>query len=197
MNTGLVNDLYKKKWVVYAKRPFGGPQSVIEYLGRYIHPVRSSRISVSMPFCFSTSNGASKVAISNHRIKQFENGKVTFSYKDYRHGSVNKEMTLEATEFIRRFSMHILPKGLVRIRHYGILSSTSKASSIVIIREQLPAITRANRADRPDRPAQKIYNPARCPCCKKDTMQTMLRFNRRGPPPDWEQIARQLLECVS
>lgn len=172
INPGLIDALYKRDWVVYAKRPFSGPESVIEYLGRYTH----------------------KIAISNHRIKQFENGKVTFSYKDYRHGSVNKEMTLEAMEFIRRFSMHILPKGFVRIRHYGILSSTSKASSIVIIREQLPAITPVNR---PERPGQIIYNPARCPCCKKDTMQTILRFNRRGPPPDWEQIAKQLLECVS
>lgn len=172
INPELIDALYKRDWVVYAKRPFSGPESVIEYLGRYTH----------------------KIAISNHRIKQFENDKVTFFYKDYRHGSVKKEMTLEGAEFIRRFSMHILPKGFVRIRHYGILSSTSKASSIVIIREQLPAITPVNR---PDRPAQKIYNPARCPCCKKDTMETILRFNRRGPPPDWEQIAKQLLECVS
>ncbi len=75
---------------MYAKRPFAGPQSVVEYLGRYTH----------------------KIAISNHRIKNYQEGKVTFGYKDYRHGSLKKEMTLEALEFIRRFSLHILPKNL-------------------------------------------------------------------------------------
>ncbi len=98
IDSQLLSKLYKHKWVVYAKRPFAGPVSVVEYLGRYTH----------------------KIAISNHRIISHENGKVTFSYKDYRHESVKKEMPLDAVEFIRRFSMHILPKGFVRIRHYGI-----------------------------------------------------------------------------
>ncbi len=111
MTPELVNQLYKKDWVVYAKRPFGGPQTVTEYLGRYTH----------------------KIAISNHRIKNMEDGQVTFSYKDYKQAAVHKEMTLEATEFIRRFAMHILPKGFVRIRHYGILSSTCKAACAVVI----------------------------------------------------------------
>lgn len=164
-----INELYKNKWVVYAKRPFNGPQSVIEYLGRYTH----------------------KIAISNHRIKNIANGKVTFSYKDYRAAAITKEITLEALEFIRRFSLHILPKAFVRIRHYGILSSTSKAACAVVIKEQLPPVTSLQNQP------QKIYDPRQCPCCKKQTMQTILRFNRRGPPADWQQMAKDILECIT
>jgi hypothetical protein len=170
MTKELVNRLYKHNWVVYAKRPFTGPQSVVEYLGRYTH----------------------KIAISNHRIQNIEAGKVTFNYKDYRHGSVKKQMPLEAMEFIRRFSLHILPKGFVRIRHYGICSSSSKIKSLLLIQAQLPpsaeqlsgAVTKA-------RP--QPYNPRQCPCCKKETMETLMRFNRRGPPANWKEMAAILL----
>lgn len=165
----IINELYKKDWVVFAKRPFNGPQSVIEYLGRYTH----------------------KIAISNHRIKNLAAGKVTFTYKDYRAAAATKEMTLDALEFVRRFAMHILPKGFVRIRHYGILSSTSKAKCAVIIKEQLLKIQNDTK------PRQEIYNPLQCPCCKKQTMQTIMRFTRRGPPKDWRQIAKKILECVA
>ena len=120
MTPALLNALYKHNWVVYAKQPFTGPESVVEYLGRYTH----------------------KIAISNHRLKQVDDRQVTFSYKDYRHGSVKKEMTLEAGEFIRRYAMHILPKGLVRIRHFGILSSTSKLKAALLIKAQLPAVAK-------------------------------------------------------
>jgi hypothetical protein len=85
---------YGKDWVVYAKSPFGGPRQVIEYLGRYTH----------------------KVAISNHRIKKIENGKVTFGYKDYSDNSMQKEMSLDAFKFLRRFCLHILPKGFSKMR---------------------------------------------------------------------------------
>lgn len=78
-----------REWVVYAKRPYGGPKQVIEYLGRYTH----------------------KIAVSNPRIKNIENGKVTFGYKDYADNSLQKEMVLGATQFLRRFCLHILPKG--------------------------------------------------------------------------------------
>ena len=86
---------------MFAKQPFGGPVQVIEYLGRYTH----------------------KVAISNHRITAIENGNVSFRYKDYADGGKQKEMTISATEFLRRFCMHILPKGFRKIRHYGFLSN--------------------------------------------------------------------------
>ena len=168
MHQQFVNELYKNDWVVFAKRPFGGPQSVIEYLGRYTH----------------------KVAISNHRIKNIETGSVTFTYKDYRAAAVKKEMTLHALEFIRRFAMHILPKGFVRIRHYGIVSSTSKAVCAVVIKEQLPQVTQHTK------PKKEIYDPLQCPCCKKQTIQTLMRFNRRGPPADWRVMAKIILECI-
>jgi hypothetical protein len=100
----LRESLFRKDWVVYAKRPFGSPKSVVEYLGRYMH----------------------KVAISNHRLKSIDEERVTFSYKDYRSQGEKKVMSLTHQEFIRRFVQHILPKRFVRIRHYGILSSTWK-----------------------------------------------------------------------
>jgi len=93
--------LRKKEWVVYAKKPFAGPQQVLDYVGRYTH----------------------RVAISNNRILNIDNGQVTFRYKDYRHGSQQKTMTLSADEFIRRFLLHVLPDGFHRIRYYGFLGN--------------------------------------------------------------------------
>ena len=98
----LLESLFQNDWVVYAKRPFGGPVQVIEYLGRYTH----------------------KVAISNHRIQTVTDKEVSFSYKDYKAGGAVKLMRLSNEEFTRRFAQHILPHRFVRIRHYGILSST-------------------------------------------------------------------------
>jgi len=141
INEQFINELYKNEWVVYAKQPFNGPQSVIEYLGRYTH----------------------KIAISNHRIKNIAEGAVTFSYKDYKQSAVIKEMDLEPLEFIRRFALHILPKGFVRIRHYGILSSTSKAACSVVIKQQLPPLPEVKIA----KPQKEIYNPLQCPLLQK------------------------------
>ena len=168
MDDGLVSELYKKRWVVYAKRPFNGPVSVIEYLGRYTH----------------------KIAISNHRIRGISETKVTFSYKDYRQSGITKEMTLDALEFIRRFALHILPKAFVRIRHYGILSSTAKAKCAVQIKEQLPEIPKPKS----NKPLLQAYNQKECPCCKKETMRAILRFNRRGPPENWQDLATSVLK---
>jgi len=102
--------LYSKRWVLYAKRPFGGPQQVLSYLANYTH----------------------RVALSNRRIVAVDapHQTVTFTYRDYRHGSQRKELTLSALEFIRRFSLHILPPGLVRIRHYGILGNNRRKRDI-------------------------------------------------------------------
>lgn len=102
----LFKQLFKRSWVVYAKRPFGSPKAVVEYLGRYSH----------------------KVAISNHRFLKIEEDKVTFSYKDYRKHGQKGVMSLSEQEFIRRFALHILPSGFMRIRHYGILASGHKAN---------------------------------------------------------------------
>lgn len=170
MTPALLNALYKHNWVVYAKRPFTGPQSVVEYLGRYTH----------------------KIAISNHRLKQVDAKEVTFSYKDYKHGSVKKEMVLEAGEFIRRYSMHILPKGLVRIRHFGILSSTGKLKAATLIKAQLPPAPPLIIL----RPKLKEYNPKECPCCKEETMHRLLQFDRRGPPKHCTEVAADLLYAI-
>lgn len=93
-----LDPLYRKKWVVYAKPPFAGPQHVFRYLGRYTH----------------------RVAISNHRLLALENSQVTFTYKNYSAQGKRQQMTLEAVEFIRRFLLHVLPKGFTRIRHFGL-----------------------------------------------------------------------------
>ena len=94
--------LYEAEWVVYAKRPFAGPEQVLDYVGRYTH----------------------RVAISNNRLLDIAEGKVKFRYKDYRHEAQQKTMTLEAEEFIRRFLLHVLPEGFQRIRYYGFLPRT-------------------------------------------------------------------------
>ncbi len=103
-DNALIESLFQKQWVVYAKRPFGGPGQVIEYLGRYTH----------------------KVAISNHRLEQVTEQQVTFRYKDYKAAGAVKLMALGNQEFARRFSQHVLPLRFVRIRHYGMVSSTWK-----------------------------------------------------------------------
>ena len=96
-----LSPLYRKDWVVYAKRPFGGPKQVLKYLARYTH----------------------RVAISNHRLRALENGSVSFDWKDYADHSRTKTMSLDAVEFIRRFLLHVMPSGLVRIRHFGFLAN--------------------------------------------------------------------------
>ena len=107
----------RAEWVVYAKPPFGGPKQVLEYLGRYTH----------------------RVAISNNRLRAFSDGAVTFAWKDYRHESRNKTMTLDAHEFIRRFLLHVLPSGFQRIRHYGLLANRYREVRLKQCRDLLAA----------------------------------------------------------
>lgn len=147
----LIDQLFSREWVVYAKRPFGGPQQVIEYLGRYTH----------------------KIAISNHRLQSVDDANTTFSYKDYGSNGFKKVMKLQNREFIRRFALHILPLRYVRIRHYGILSSTWKRDKFIKLRErlQLPLHRQENKT--------KLNI---CPCCKKGQMVSIAVFGTRGPP---------------
>jgi hypothetical protein len=153
--------LYNKEWVVYAKRPFAGPGQVIEYLGRYTH----------------------KIAISNHRIKNIEDGKVTFSYKDYAQDSVQKQMTLEAEEFLRRFCMHILPKGFRKIRHYGFLASRSRPKLKMQQMQRGIIPKRKKEKDWKIIAKQKLnFDPEQCPCCKTGRMITILTFDAHAPP---------------
>ena len=104
----IAKTVMRKNWVVYAKQPFASPKTVVEYLGRYTH----------------------KIAISNHRIKSIGSGAVGFTYKDYNQGGKGKEMLLPAPEFLRRYCLHILPSGFVRMRHYGILASRNKRKEL-------------------------------------------------------------------
>jgi Putative transposase len=156
----LLNLLYHKDWVVYAKAPFGGPHAVIEYLGRYTH----------------------KVAISNHRIVSIndEYGTVTFEYKDYADGNKQKQMTLSSSEFIRRFEQHILPQRFTKIRTYGYLGNRNRHRRIneVLKKMKLPLHKGLIKV-----PLQ-LYMMERygldmteCPCCKGKTMQLVQVYN--------------------
>ena len=131
-------------WFVYAKRPFAGPKAVLAYLSRYTH----------------------RVAISNARLIAHDERGVTFRYKDYREDGParHKVMTLVAHEFIRRFLLHILPKGFHRIRHYGLFANTGRAANLARLRELLgspPAEQVASPSQ--DEPAETVLPP--CPCC--------------------------------
>jgi Putative transposase len=103
------------EWVVYAKRPFGGPQQVLDYLGRYTH----------------------RVAIANSRLIAVADGEVCFRWKDYRHPQRPKIMTLPVSEFIRRFLLHVLPNGFRRIRHFGFLANAHRSAKLAVIRDLL------------------------------------------------------------
>lgn len=113
--TELMERLQRKRWIVYAKPPFGGPAHVLRYLGRYTH----------------------RIAISNHRLLAFDGERVSFRWKDYAHGGKQRIMTLDATEFLRRFFLHVLPKGFVRIRHFGLLSNRFRSRSLLLARRLL------------------------------------------------------------
>lgn len=153
--------LFKKNWVIYAKKPFGKPAHVVEYLGRYSH----------------------KIAISNHRILSINKQKkqVIFSAKDYRKNGAKTTITLTTKDFIKRFQLHILPKGFTRIRHYGILSSSWK-------KEKLPKL-QAEILGQPYVPLTKKTKPQtqlnRCPRCKKGELITLQTFDCRGPPKEY------------
>ena len=128
----LIQSLSEVKWIAYAKAPFAGPEQVLEYLGRYTH----------------------RVAISNNRIVAIDNGKVTFTYLD-RENNETKAMTIDADEFIRRFLLHILPKGFMKIRYFGFLAHRNKKQAIPILR--------------------KLINPdAKLPEKVKETVQEMM-----------------------
>jgi hypothetical protein len=152
------------RWFVYAKRPFAGPQAVLAYLSRYTH----------------------RVAIANSRLIAADENGVTFTWKDYRFQGRDryKTMTLASHEFIRRFLLHVLPKGFHRIRHYGLLASAARRANIARVRELLAApepdtvrgeTTSAGAATNDHRPP--------CPCCG-GRMIVVETFERGGGPRD-------------
>ena len=145
---------YKSEWVVYSKPPFGGPEQVLKYLARYTH----------------------RVAISNWRLVALEDGKVSFTWKDYANGSRERVMTLEAAEFLRRFLLHVLPSGFVRIRHYGFLANRLRSAKLELCRgllgsslssdSELPTKELAEETTIADR----VERDPRCPACKQGKM---------------------------
>lgn len=163
LSLAFYQSLFGKPWVVYAKRPFLGPKQVVEYLGRYTH----------------------KVALSNHRLLSHTPDQVTFSYKDYRQAGVKKQLSLTPLEFIRRFSLHILPKAFVRIRHFGFLSSKAKMRALPVLFKQLgkeyqPLSKQEKRQQAKERLSLDLLS---CPCCQTPTMVTIAYFIRAGPFP--------------
>ncbi len=159
----------KPEWVVYSKPPFGGPEQVLDYLGRYTH----------------------RVAISNHRLISLVDGKVSFSWRDYKDGNKQKVMTLDALEFIRRFLMHVLPRGFVRIRHYGFLANPRCEENLSLCRQFL-GVAHSNAEvssaedweQRYERLAGNSIN--QCPICRQGHMafvEIIKAFRQNRPSP--------------
>ncbi len=142
-----LDPLRQTEWVVYSKRPFGGPDAVLAYLSRYTH----------------------RVAISNSRLIAFDGERVTFKWKDYRaKGDVRyKLMTLDGDEFIRRFLIHVLPEGFHRIRHYGLLANANRADNIAHARQLLGVLDPAPSSGQSDGAERGHEDEDRnaCPCC--------------------------------
>jgi hypothetical protein len=142
----LLGRLRRQDWVVYAKPAFGGASQVLRYLGRYTH----------------------RIAISNHRLLAFDGERVTFRWRDYAHGNKSRVMTLHAIEFLRRFFLHVLPKGFVRIRHFGFLANRFRTDRLALCRQLLNLVSEAAPLTSSDTPSTW-----RCPRC--GAVMTILR----------------------
>lgn len=148
----LIDDLYRTDWVVYSKKPFAGPEKVLDYLGRYTH----------------------RIAISNERIKHVRDGRVTFNYRDRRDSNRKKEITLSACEFIRRFLSHVLPESFTRIRHFGFLANRNRKVNIACVKKLLGVSF--DTGERKEKSVEEIMleltgeDILKCPRCKVGTM---------------------------
>jgi hypothetical protein len=157
----LMAELRRTEWVVYAKRPFGGPDRVIEYLGRYTH----------------------KVAITNGRLLALDDGVVRFRYRDYRGGNVERELQLEVGEFLRRFLQHVLPKGFQRIRQYGLLANCRRADHLAVCRRVLTAgaQARAPAVEEHVNDVESARGPWMCPACEHGRLRRVADFDEGDP----------------
>jgi hypothetical protein len=167
--SSLIAQLYENNWVVYCKPPFGGPNKVLDYLGRYTH----------------------RVAISNHRIQAIEDGNVTFAYRDRRAGDTVKPTTVSAEEFLRRFLLHALPQSFMRIRHFGFLANRCKSRDLRRCRElmgQPPEIPEAPPMTSPEQLLELTgQDITHCPACKTGVMRVFAELPRL-PLPGWQQF---------
>lgn len=164
----MMDKLYRQEWVIYCKRPFRNSQHVIEYLGRYTH----------------------RVAISNNRIVKVEGGKVTFRWRDYGDRNRIKLMTVDALEFIRRFLLHILPDGFVKIRHYGLLSNRNRKTKLRRCREILGVDSNRKQQSTESESWEELLfrltgiDPRICPCCGKGRMVAIeILYPKSHSPP--------------
>ncbi|MCG8311418.1 MAG: IS91 family transposase, partial [Cytophagales bacterium] len=159
-----LDSVYKKQWVVYAKKPFSNPAKVLTYLGKYTH----------------------RIAISNHRILSMENNRICFKWKDYQDNNKQKVMNLNPNEFIRRFLLHILPTGFFKIRYYGLLASRNKKHNLIICCKLLNVVYKLNKLDA--QTWQKLllkstgFDVNKCPYCKKGQMKIIGLIPARGHP---------------
>ena len=142
-----LRQLRSKNWVVYAKRPFGGPKYVIRYLARYTH----------------------RVAISNGRLIEMKDHQVTFRWRDSAHGNQQKLMTLDAVEFIRRYLLHILPSGFVKIRHFGFLANRNRRQDLALCRSLLPVQTDEPPEILTEKQCTAVQR--KCPICRTGTLR--------------------------
>jgi len=161
--------LFRKDWVVYSKPPFGGPEYVLQYLGRYTH----------------------RVAISNHRLVSFADGQVTFRWRDSAHHNEQKLMTLSRDEFLRRFLLHLLPKGFVRIRNFGFLANRQRARLLPLC---FAALSATASSTRPQASADESARDLRlCPYCGAPMViierLTAAQIQLRSPPNSVEVAA--------
>jgi hypothetical protein len=160
--------LRRAEWVVYAKPPFAGPEQVLDYVGRYTH----------------------RVAISNNRLCDIEDGKVSFTWKDYRDHNRQKVMTVAADEFIRRFLLHVLPEGFHRIRYYGFLGNRHRAQKLARCRELLGMAAPEHQAEQDYRLRCEELNGhalTQCPVCRCGRMimiETITGATTRPPIQD-------------
>ncbi len=152
----LLKSLRAREWWVYAKRPFGGPEQVLAYLGRYTH----------------------RVAISNHRLLAFAEGNVTFSWRDYARGNQQRPMTLAADEFIRRFLLHVLPRGFQRLRQFGLLANRRRRAKLALCRNLLGGAAGHAVTNQPlPNDYQALYETItgqslqQCPACRAGTLK--------------------------
>ena len=158
-----VRRLRRKNWVVYAKPPFGSPEHVLAYLGRYTH----------------------RVAIANSRLVSADDSSVVFRWRDYRHGNAPRQMSLDPDEFIRRFLIHSLPDGFHRIRHYGFLANGCRRARLATIRQLLPVTEGQFGEPTDDAPIVARlprFDPAVCPCCGGALRITATLPRWRAPP---------------
>jgi Putative transposase len=156
--TRLIRDISSKDWVVFSKKPFAGPQQVLDYIGRYTH----------------------RVAISNNRIVDVQNGNVTFTYKDRKDNDSKRLKTVDSLEFIRRFLIHVLPKGFMKIRHFGFLANKRKKENVQLCRKLIGIDSRQPESAKKTSSELMFdltgIDITRCPCCREGTMIVVIEM---------------------